>query len=483
MKKIIIIMMALSVLGCQKALVENPKGQVVGSQALSTVEGLNAALTGTYKPLGWTWITGFNTAAVVAVLMGSDDLTTHPASNKADLREFDQYHVSNLNGRMVNIWNGCYKSIQGANNIINNYKGTTGDPTTINQIVGEAYYLRAFDYYWLVRLWGKVPLITSEVYSPSVLKVTPSAPQEIYKLIESDLSNAEKLMQNRKLDEGRASKGAASALLADVYLTEGGWPINDNSKYALAAAKAKEVIDNKAAYDFDLVPDINTLWQDTKAGIATSEEVFALHNCGTCNWFNSNALYGSSAMPGEENGWDDYFCEIKFFNDFPAGPRKDATFHTVIKKNDGTTITWQNDAVKHPYYQKFRAPVDGSLDGSSGTVHLMRYAHVLLIYAEAQARSGGVNQQAYDCINAIRLRAGLSPLSGLSNSDFINAVINERAWEFAGEYTRWFDIVRLQILPQIIANRDPSENAVIGTPSYNIPIPASDIQLDPNLAN
>jgi hypothetical protein len=127
--------------------------------------------------------------------------------------------------------------------------------------------------------------------------------------------------------------------------------------------------------------------------------------------------------------------------------------------------------------------VDGSLDAGSGTIHLMRYAHVLLIYAEAQARSGSVNQQAYDCINAVRSRAGLSPLSGMASSDFINAVINERAWEFAGEYTRWFDITRLQILPQVIANRDPSENAVIGTPQYYIPIPSADIQLNPNLGN
>ncbi|SEO07435.1 Starch-binding associating with outer membrane [Mucilaginibacter gossypiicola] len=481
MKKILIVIMALSALSCKKALKEDPKGQVVGTQALGTVSGLNAALVGAYKPLSTTWVNGFTTAAAVAVCMGSDDLTTHPASNKADLREFDQYHVSNLNGRMLNIWNGCYKSIQGANNIINNYKTTSGDAASISQIVGEAYYLRALDYYWLIRLWGKIPLITSEVYDPEVLKVSTSAPAEVYKLIESDLLNAEKMMANKKLDAGRASKGAASALLADVYLTEGGWPINDNAKYALAAAKAKEVIDNKAAYGFDLVSDLSTLWQNTKTGAATSEEVFAIHNCGACNWFNANALYGSSAMPGEENGWDDYFTEIRFFNDFPAGIRKDVTFHTVIKKNDGTTIPWQSDAVKHPYFQKFRAPVEGSTDGSSGTVHMMRYAHVLLIYAEAAARTGNVNEEAYNSINAIRTRAGLAPLSGLSTTDFVNAVINERAWEFAGEFTRWFDITRLQMLPQIIAKRDPSENAPIGAPQYYLPIPAGDLQLDPNL--
>lgn len=211
--------------------------------------------------------------------------------------------------------------------------------------------------------------------------------------------------------------------------------------------------------------------------------MLSIHNCGTCNWFNSNVVTGASAMPLEENGWDDYFTEIRFFNDFPAGIRKDVTFHTVITKADGTKIPWQSTFVKHPYYQKFRAPDDGNINSPSSTLHLMRFAHVLLIYAEAQARTGAPNEQAYSSINSIRSRAGLAPLSGLSSTDFINAVINERAWEFAGEYTRWFDITRLQILPAVIAKRDAAENPVIGTPKYYLPIPAGETQLDPNLNN
>jgi hypothetical protein len=74
-------------------------------------------------------------------------------------------------------------------------------------------------------------------------------------------------------------------------------------------------------------------------------------------------------------------------------------------------------------------------------------------------------------------------LIGLSSADFVKAVISERAWEFAGEYTRWFDITRLQLLTQVIANRDPSENAPIGTPQYYLPIPSGDLQLNPNLGN
>jgi hypothetical protein len=387
-----------------------------------------------------------------------------------------------MNDRMANIWDGCYKSVQGANNIINNYKKTVGDASRIRQIVGEAYFLRALDYFWLVRLWGAIPLITSENYSPEMLNVTRTDPAAIYSLIESDLAQAENLMQDKRTDAGRASRGAAKALLAEVYLTEGGWPINDQTKYALAATKAREVIDNKATFGVDLSTDLATLWLNLSAGTNNVEEVFALHACGSCNWFNSNAVFGNACMPSEENGWDDYFTELNFFKNFPAGIRKDVTFHTTITKPDGSKILWQNTSVKHPYFAKFRVNGGEAIWQTSATLPLMRYAQVLLIYAEAQARSDNApNAQAYNCVNTIRSRAGLTALSGLSKNDFINAVVNERAWEFAGEYLRWFDIVRLQLLPQVNAARDPAENVVIGAARYTYPIPGRDALLNPNL--
>ncbi len=479
MKNKIIIFLALLAIGCKKQLVETPLGQVVGNNAVSSVEGLNAALTGSYQPLMSTWGTGISTAELNAILMGSDDITTHPASNKAELREFDQYNVTNTNGRLQGVWQGFYKCIQGTNNIITNYKTASGNTAAINQIAGEAFYLRAFSYYWLVRLWGNIPLVTTAVYDPAILKISSNTPADIYKLIESDLTLAETLMQPLKTQEGRASKGSASALLADVYLTEAGWPINDQTKYSKAAAKALEVINNKAAYGFDLVPGFGSLWADTKNGTATSEEVFALHFCGSCLWSSSNAVFGSAAWPGDLGGWDDYFSEINFFNNYPAGVRKDITFLTALNLSNGTTIPWQQDAVKHPYYQKFMVKNDWQ---TNATLPLIRYAHVLLIYAEAQARADGTpNTQSYTSINAIRTRAGLASLAGLSSADFQQAVIDERLWEFAGEYTRWFDIVRLQMLPQIIASRNIAENVATGPGKYYLPIPNLDVQLNPNI--
>lgn len=476
----------LFLLGCSDLLEETPKGQVLGNSALESIDGLDAALTGAYQPWLHTYHTGFTSPAIVAVVMGSDDLTTQVGSNKADFREFDQFNTTTLNGRQDNIWNGCYKSIQGANNIINNYEKLlgTGDDTRVNQIAGEAYFIRAYSYYWLVRLWGRIPLLMKAEVTAEVLDIGLTEPTEIYDLILSDLALAEVKMGPTKQDPGRPSQGSAKALLADVYLTMGGWPINDASSYALAAAKAKEVIDNKGSYGFDLVPELEDLWTGLPSN-GTPEEVFALQLCGSCDWFYSNAVYGAATTPTELTfGFDDYFAEITFFNEFPEGIRKDITFSTEFTKPDGTTVTWQELASKHPYYEKFTIKGENTFT-TSMPLMLIRYPHVLLTYAEAQARSeGNPDADAYTALNATRLRAGLPVLSGLSNTDFIDAVVQERAWEFAGEYTRWFDLVRLELVEEANANKHPDDLPVIGTitkEDYWLKIPAGDALINPNL--
>lgn len=482
MKAISIVLAGLLLTGCKNYLDEDPRGQVVGSNAITSVEGLDAALTGSYKGLSTTWVMGFTTSAVQAITMGGDDITTHPASNKQDFREADQFNVTSQNGRTAVIWNGCYRTIQSTNNIINNYQKITGNSAKIDAIVGEAYFLRAFSYYWLVRGWGNIPLITTADYSPDLLTVQKSTPSDVYALIEADLLKAEQLVINTKRDPGRPNKGSVKALLADVYLTEGGWPLRNTAKYALAAAKAKEVMDNRATYGFELYPDLAVLWSGTAAGSYTSEDVFSLATSDT-QWFSSNVTYGSAATPGEENGWDDFFSEITFYNNFPAGKRKDLTFYTTFQTANGASVPWQQSQTKHPYFRKFRLQTPNT-SSSSLPASMIRYAHVLLIYAEAQARSGAPTTAAYAALNAVRNRAGLPAVSNLSATDFATAVVNERSWEFAAEWTRWFDLVRLEQVESANANKaadDLKPLKTITKANYWLPIPAADVNQNPNL--
>ncbi|OOG19787.1 hypothetical protein BWD42_07775 [Sphingobacterium sp. CZ-UAM] len=486
MKKLVLALCIFPlVISCNKQLDEHPNSLLPAGDGLKTIEGLQTAVVGAYQPLKNGYTSGFSTAALNAVLMGADDITTHVGSNKQELREMDQFAVNATNSRIAVIWLGCYKSIQSANGIIENYKSTSGDATLIDQLAGEAYFLRAFSYFWLVRLWGNIPLVTSANYEQSLLTIPRSSVRQVYDLIEADLKKAETMMNVKRMP-GRANAGTAKALLAEVYLTQGGFPVNDATKYALAAEKAKEVMDKKASYGFDLVPNLSDLWTGTTSSNNTVEDVFALQFCVSCG--NSSALYGKSAMPDpEESGWSDYFAEIGFFNSFPAGIRKDITFHTLFKTGKGD-LPWEQSITKHPYYNKFRVnmPTLGFATSSTDlAVKLFRYAQVMLTYAEAQARTGKVTAEAYEAVNKIRRRAGLDDLAtGLSAKDFAAAVVNERAWEFAGEYTRWFDLQRLEIVASANTNKATDDLKPLNSITkerYWLPVPYNDTQVNQNL--
>ncbi len=455
------------------------------SGALNNEAGLTAALAGAYKPLARTWKRGLANASTQAILMGSDDLTTHKASNKADFREFDQFKVSQQNGRLPFVWGGAYKSIQGCNNIIANYKNASGNQTKINQIAGEAYFLRAYSYFWIVRLWGSAPLLlNTHVFTEEVLSVTSSNEAEIYAQIIEDLKMAESLLGNRKPQPGRVCKGTASAILAEVYLNMAGWPLNDASYYALAAAKAKEVIDNEATYGFGLMDDFADLWPNaTSNHDGNKEEVFALNFWGGAG-YSGNAVYGLSARPGDEGGWDDYFSEITFFNEFPEGYRKDITFDTEL--DDGTP--WQEFATGHPYFKKLQGTDPNWLNAIS--LPLERMAEVYLVYAEAQVMATGntSDPSALEAVNKIVRRGAGLPINIPDPSvDLTSAtqkrIVQEKAWEFAGEYCRWFDLVRLQMVEEVVAKKDPDDLQPLGPIKYYVPLPASETLANPNLAN
>ncbi len=476
----VLIMFAAS---CENFLVEDLSSKItLDNNAINTEEGLFAALVGAYKPLGQTWEKGFSSPAILFILLGSDDLTTGMPSGKMDKLEFDRYNVRDDNYILTFIWKGCYKSIQQCNNIIVNYNTANGDQKNINQIAGEAFFLRGYCYFWIVRLWGEAPVVlNSHVFTEEILSVEKSSIAEIYKQIISDLKQSEALMGDVKPNIGRVNKGTAKAVLAEVYLHMAGWPLNDASYYQLAAEKAKEVIDNEAAYDFGLVDDFADLWPtDEKPVVSNVEEVFTLTFWGE-DWWNANAMYGESARPSDINGWDDYFPELTFFFEFPEGYRKDVTFFTELA--DGTP--WQNFNTKHPYYKKLFAQ-NTWMNVSS--IPLERMAEVYLVFAEAQVMATGnpSDPDALEAVNKIRRRAAGLPVHSPNPSvDWTSAtqdqIVEEKGWEFAGEFCRWFDLVRLQKVEEIVAKKHPDDFQPRGPIQYFMPIPVSEILANPNL--
>lgn len=429
---------------------------------------------------------------------GADDITTWVAGNKAPLRVFDGFDYGN--GENSNIiwlpiaWDNYWKTIYYCNSLIEGLKTATASKEIIKHADAEARVFRAFSYLYLVKLYGNVPLILDGVLPTG--KEQRATVLENYKQIESDLLIAEKYLPTPGSEaEGRASAGFAKSVLADLYLTWAGWPVKDVSKYALAAAKAKEIIDYN---HYTLLP-IDQLW--TLAGAKSTETIFSLRFADDKSIVGSN---GTAFTFHQGLGFSDIFPELRFFNDFPQGPRKDYTFLLdipsrsapggVITPNNPPTKYWQNSDRKHPMYRKFIISEDlnfSSRPVSFRAIELYRYAEILLIYAEAQARTGE-NSSSIEALNQVKRRAAGLPYkipSGLVDvvTATPNQIVDEKGWELAAENKRWFDLVRTERVAEMAAKRDPLEPVLLvripAEAQYIAPIPFNSISLSKLIQN
>ena len=492
MKKYIALLLFVSLFtSCSDFLDEDPRGQLTTKGFFQNGQDLELGLRALYSQVNVI----FNGTQSCTAVFGGDDITTRAGSNKGPYREYDTFNATNTNPWVY--YNLPYNAILAANNIIVNYESAVKATEDERKLAaGQAHFMRALSYFWLVRVFNEIPLITQLEVDYNAVK---SSPQDIYALIVEDLTKAEEFLPNNwtGIKKGVApTKGSAKAQLASVYLQMAGYPVNDESKYALAAQKSKEVIDNASVYGYRLLANCADLWTPAQFNDEIVFGLFYDRNISPYTWENGNMWAPLGCKPEEEGGWDDYFAEINFFNKFPEGPRKDATFQTVMRPDENTTWHWTEAVQKHPYYKKMQQMEGFNPDKpweyidwwSSRTNMVIRYAEVLLIYAEAQAMSSNPDASAYKALNEVRFRAGLEDMTaGLSKLAFRDSVVMERAWEFAGAEinpARWYDLVRLERVEEAAKDRHPSELPILKAPTkanYFAPIPNSEILINPNL--
>ncbi|WP_164714227.1 RagB/SusD family nutrient uptake outer membrane protein [Chitinophaga rhizosphaerae] len=483
---------AIMLAACGKAfLEETPKGSVLPATFYKNASDLNQATRGIALMFNGAW----NQTGGMAITFGADDITTHRGGNKISFSDFDTYQANSSNDRMTNWWIYFYRTIKSANSLIANYENATEATADERSFAGgEAYFYRAICYFFLTRAWGEVPLVTEPGIDPD--RPNEKVPQ-IYDLIVADLKRAETMLpdnwQGLKKQNGvniAPTKGSAKALLANVYLTMAGWPLQQTDKYALAAAKAKEVLDKKETWGYGLLDNFGDIFK--KEGKYNKEAVFACYYNNQVPggaWENGSQMGPPNFMPGEEGGWDEAFGEITFYNKFPEGPRKEATYRrTYFLNNDvNKPVDYTGLLHKHPYFMKYNDDISYNQTNhsmsdwwGSHTVFVIRFAEVLLTYAEARAMSQSPDNSAYDAINAVRKRAGLKDLApGLSQSAFRDSVIAERGWEFSGcePAARWFDLVRTETVARATKDRHASEVPLKNTPDdathrfYWAPVP------------
>jgi hypothetical protein len=487
---LIVVMIGLS--SCDNSyLDENPKGSITPANFYKTSSDLDMATAG----LSTNFNGAFNQTGGLSITYGADDMSVQRAGNKAGLSDFDTFQATSSNDRMIVWWKYFYSTIKSSNALIKNYPNAVeATESQRNSAGGYAYFMRALSYFFLTRTWGAVPLPTEAIVYADLPN---SEPADVYALIVEDLKKAETMLPDHwdgvKVQNGVdvfATKGSAKALLANVYLTMAGWPLKQTDKYALAAAKAKEVIDSKVTWGYNLEPNSANLFDILyKFNHETVFGCYYNNKAPSSDWENGSQMGPNTFAPEDEGGWSDGYGEIAFYNKFPAGPRKDATYQTVyfLNGNPNTPGDYTQILRKHPYFLKYR--FDDSYDKAthtaanwwgSMTVPVIRYAEVLLTYAEAKAMSANPDATAYAAINEVRTRAGLPNLAaGLSQTNFRDAVIAERGWEFAGgePASRWFDLIRTETVAKVLTDRDASEVPLINTPNdvshtyYWAPIP------------
>ena len=331
---------AASMLTTSCSLDEDPKGQMAQETFFTCQADLDASIHAIYEKLNQTqsW-----TNPMYPQWQG-DDMTANPGSNKQAVAALDGFSSDGDNKGVTDAWKLHFALIKACNFVIEGAEKTPTSKEEINIALGNAHYWRAYAYFYLVRVFGPLPFITST--DLDVQNCTVASVEEIYDLIVKDLKFAENLPtsyskapRNHDGVDAWATKQAAQSTLAAVYMAMAGYPLNKGAEYyGLAAAKAKEVIDANGTYGFYNDADWSHVY--SMGHNYNKETVVGIDN----NWNNGSLDHDSeltSCCRFEglgDGGWGDAWGEIAFWKRYPEGPRKDAIYAPKVTFQKGTKI-------------------------------------------------------------------------------------------------------------------------------------------------
>lgn len=471
MKKYCIYLSALVMMSsCSDFLDLQPEFQVSEDSFYKNANDFETALVGNYAGLQGL----HNTALMYIGELATDNAEIQWTSPSVAEVEVDEVNFTPSNNYLNTIWSGSFATISRSNNILARIDQVDFDESRKNQFKGESLFLRAYGYFYLVRLFGDVPIVEVAFRSPNEIMnfdMSRKPTSQIYDLIKKDLTEAASLLTNVSgLSKSRASSGAAKALLGKVYLTLG--------EYDQAAAVLKEVIDN-GGYSLD--HDYFNLF--TNDNDELSESVFEIKylsgNVGEGNTFSTiftPARFDMAIFPNNMQGSGRILPTAEMANSYEPGDLR----RPLSIGDSVLLVTGEYDKELHGL--KFVDFTSGILNDGGINFTSLRYADVLLMYAEA-LNEAGASAEAHSYLNMVRNRAGLEDVSGLSQEGFRLAMERERKSEFFLEGHRWFDLVRTGRL-QAVMNKyfqDKGLNFSVADHEWIMPIPLREIDIDPNL--
>ncbi|MDB4926409.1 RagB/SusD family nutrient uptake outer membrane protein [Mucilaginibacter sp.] len=423
-----------TLVSCKKFLDVQPLNSVSDDVTIVDKSSAETAVRGMYRALANDGYYGTSFQSI-GYLSGDNLLRTGPGT---DPSQFISHAVTSDNGTIGSAWNAIYSTINRANYVIAKLPGITDIKLTAtekNQLLGEAYFVRALCYFDLARTWGGVPIVlTPTLSSTDKDGVKRNTLAETYARVLSDLNLAYPLLPTA-INRIRATTNTVTALRARYYLYQKDW-VN-------AEANASIIIND--ATDYKLIAPYNSWWANNVVG--TVESVFELSYSATY----PNA-HRNSWMPPELGGtriWIPNNAFIALATDpLVGGSRNSLIGKTTAGLYYGTL-----------YY---RSP-------ATDPSYIFRIAEIYLIRAEARAQQGGAMLAgAISDLNAVRTRAGLAGTTATTQADILLAIENERRIEFAYEPHRWFDLVRTGRAAAVLNITDPNK--------LLMPIPLSQIQ-------
>ena len=320
-----------------------------------------------------------------------------------------------------------------------------------------------------------MPLILHETSTLDAesINITQATESEVYAQIEQDLKDAENLpVEYTSADLGRATSGAAKTVLSKVYLTQ--------KKWQLAAQKAKEVIDGGKYKLFDDYADVFNVDKENSV-----EHIFSIQFKGNAN-FRGNSLASRSAPYEPEGVNGDYADELNVAGGlFQSYRKEDRRLEVNFITEMTSPVSGKLYILSEPHFNMY---YDNTCIGAQGqssiNLPLVRYAEVLLIYAEALNELDGPSDATYDAVDQVRRRAGIPALKeitpNLTQESFRDSVFEERRKEFVYQYHRWFDLVRRGADYYIKTLK--AAGKVNAAPRHlHFPIPQRELDLNPNL--
>ncbi|MEL1245934.1 RagB/SusD family nutrient uptake outer membrane protein [Flavobacterium sp. DGU11] len=431
-----LIVMAAMTLSCDDDLNVDPQNAINEIDFLNNPDNAVQLVNGVYNKMLDYDMYSFSWIGMTSITSDDADKGSTPSDTGTDKQKMDALTFDASDISFNDVWKGRYAGIYRTNNALFYLEQLSIDATLKNRLIGETKFLRALFYFDLVRCFGDVPIVVeridlndTETINEVVFIRRPKA--DVYAQIEADLTDAMNKLplksQYNQNDLGRATKGAAQALLAKAHLYQQEW----NEAFDMAG----QVI---ASGEYGLLPNYAEVWREV--GENQRESIFEVQATLTKGLSGYTDVQGPRGTP--DLGWGFNTPSVNLSNSYAAGdPRRQATIMYVPGVLwDGfiAPTTWNNPRYNYKAYQSSIAESwNGNKGETAKNLRLLKYSDILLIRAEAAYQMGNTSE-AEDRINEIRTRVGLGEISGIT----LQQIYNERRWEMAMEHDRWFDLVR-----------------------------------------